>query len=379
LPEKSRLYNIKEIENHCSNQETSLPTNHRKPREGLTKFGPRWHNNLKKIKIGENQGIAYIGLPEEFAGDMTAYQLHPALLDTAIASSTSKDEDLFLPFSFKRIVIKSPLPRKLISHIKYSGNNENKKEFLNKNITIMDDQGNELIQIEDYTLIAVSRDKISNIEQGGDSLHYPAELGLPREAIKDIDQSQIQKDLLKYGILPTEGVEVFKRILGYTTPQVVVSTVDLTTRFESLHSFGRLPSTGLPEEGRHSASTQSRPELSIPYIAPKNEMEKLLVEIWQNYLGIKQVGINDNFFELGATSLSIIQVNGIIKETIKKDIPVVTMYKYPTVRELAQYLIQEDGGEALLHEELNQLQTVYEGKNKLRQRKQRVNGGEYDY
>ena len=40
----------------------------------------------------------------------------------------------------------------------------------------------------------------------------------------------------------------------------------------------------------------------IAYIAPRNEIEEAVANIWQEILGIEQIGIYDNFFELGGNS-----------------------------------------------------------------------------
>jgi hypothetical protein len=72
------------------------------------------------------------------------------------------------------------------------------------------------------------------------------------------------------------------------------------------------------------------------------------------------VGIHDNFFELGATSLDIIQANSQLKEIFNMEIPAVTMYSYSTVHSLAEYLTRREtkeippvGGDENI-EELNQ-------------------------
>ena len=52
-----------------------------------------------------------------------------------------------------------------------------------------------------------------------------------------------------------------------------------------------------------TASRFVRPDLPTPYAAPGNEEEAKLAEIWEEVLGVKQVGIHDNFFELGGHSL----------------------------------------------------------------------------
>jgi amino acid adenylation domain-containing protein len=85
-----------------------------------------------------------------------------------------------------------------------------------------------------------------------------------------------------------------------------------------------------------------RPTLQINYVAPQNELEQAIAGVWQTALAVEQVGIDDNFFELGGHSLLVIQVQQALQSSLKRDIAVIDLFKYPTVRSLAQYLTQHD-------------------------------------
>ena len=74
------------------------------------------------------------------------------------------------------------------------------------------------------------------------------------------------------------------------------------------------------------------------YVPPRNEAESKMVDIWKEVLQLEKVGIHDNYFDLGGTSFEIIRINSKLKEIFQMDIPVVTMFRYPTVRSLTQYL-----------------------------------------
>jgi amino acid adenylation domain-containing protein len=87
------------------------------------------------------------------------------------------------------------------------------------------------------------------------------------------------------------------------------------------------------------------------FIAPTNELEALIASIWKSVLLIDRVGINDNFFDLGGNSLNIVQVNNRLKEELKRDIPIVSLFQYPTVHSLGKYLRQENSdGDTRDHE-----------------------------
>ena len=76
------------------------------------------------------------------------------------------------------------------------------------------------------------------------------------------------------------------------------------------------------------------------FAAPANEIEEKIQGIWSRVLGRSKTrtGIHDNFFDLGGNSLSIIHVSQQLKTEFKKDIPVVMLFRYPTVHTLAGYL-----------------------------------------
>jgi amino acid adenylation domain-containing protein len=74
------------------------------------------------------------------------------------------------------------------------------------------------------------------------------------------------------------------------------------------------------------------------FVAPGTRLEKELAEIWGSVLGLDQVGIEDNFFDLGGTSLMGMQVMTRIQKRYDPDLRAVLLYQYPTIKALANYL-----------------------------------------
>ncbi len=74
------------------------------------------------------------------------------------------------------------------------------------------------------------------------------------------------------------------------------------------------------------------------YVAPRTQVEELLVEIWAKVLGKEQVGVHDNFFELGGHSLLATQLVSRIRDTFQIDVPVRNLFEAPTVEQLARYI-----------------------------------------
>ena len=75
-------------------------------------------------------------------------------------------------------------------------------------------------------------------------------------------------------------------------------------------------------------------------VAPKSEVEKLLAGIWSEILGVEDIGIDDSFFELGGGSLTLVRVQSMIGERAHRDIPIIVLFRYPTIRALSSYLVE---------------------------------------
>jgi acyl transferase domain-containing protein len=136
------------------------------------------------------------------------------------------------------------------------------------------------------------------------------EVGMAVDIPAPVGLKKAREENLKQGILSNEGVDVFNRILSAPLPQVVVSTRDLRIR---LAQPDQLESPTDAEQSSKTvseepASRHSRPNLSNTYVAPETEMQQTIAEVWQELLGIDQVGIYDNFFDLGGHSLLATQV-----------------------------------------------------------------------
>jgi acyl carrier protein len=76
-------------------------------------------------------------------------------------------------------------------------------------------------------------------------------------------------------------------------------------------------------------------------VAPNTAAEKSLAEIWCGVLGLNQVGIEDNFFDLGGTSILGLQMVARTQKKFGTNLRAVKLYQYPTIRALAEYLIQK--------------------------------------
>ncbi|MBE7384655.1 MAG: SDR family NAD(P)-dependent oxidoreductase [Leptolyngbya sp. SIO1E4] len=145
-----------------------------------------------------------------------------------------------------------------------------------------------------------------------------------------------QTGLTKFIVTPEEGVDAFQRILsrGEFYHQIVVSTGDLQLRLKKWTSPRSLRDKAIDSR----ASLYQRPDLQSAYLAPRNEIEQKLADIWQEMLGIKQVGIHDNFFELGGDSLVMMQLISQVRKAFHVELSMDSLFSKGTVAEIAQYI-----------------------------------------
>jgi amino acid adenylation domain-containing protein len=83
------------------------------------------------------------------------------------------------------------------------------------------------------------------------------------------------------------------------------------------------------------APERGQPEGGEGYVAPRTAVEQVLAAIWAKVLGVGRVGVHDNFFDLGGHSLLATQVISRMREELKTDLPVATLFERPRVAELA--------------------------------------------
>jgi amino acid adenylation domain-containing protein len=137
----------------------------------------------------------------------------------------------------------------------------------------------------------------------------------------------------------------------------IVASGEITTSALKEYLAGMLPAYMIPAHivklekmpvtpnGKLDRKALPEPEASseAQYVPPKTEIEKVVADTWKQILKLDKIGIHDNFFDLGGNSLTVIQLNELLKETLEVDVPVVVMFERLTISSFIRYLEQEDG------------------------------------
>ncbi|HZG05137.1 MAG TPA: phosphopantetheine-binding protein, partial [Streptomyces sp.] len=117
-----------------------------------------------------------------------------------------------------------------------------------------------------------------------------------------------------------------ERLPEYMVPSAFVVLPELP-----LTPNGKVDRAALPEPDG------ARPELETVYVAPGDDLERSLAEIWADLLGVRRVGVHDNVFDLGGHSLLMVEFRNRVA-ALGHRLSMVELFQYPTVGSLAEYL-----------------------------------------
>ena len=124
--------------------------------------------------------------------------------------------------------------------------------------------------------------------------------------------------------------EIGKSLPDYMLPSAIFVLPSLPVT-----KNGKIDYKALPKLGR------DRPEL-VAYVEPSTSTERILSDLWAQALDVRKVGILDNFFDLGGTSVTAVRVVVQIRKSCGREIPIGALFEAPTIQELA---IRIDAGE----------------------------------
>ena len=292
-------------------------------------LGPHW-DCLESVRVGKDEALAVLALPEPFAAEVGTYGLHPSLLDMATAIAAlflrASSDELFLPFGYQEVSIRGPLPRRIISQVwrKGGGGSERTMTFGGR---ILDEQGQEWLSFDDYTMA-----------RAGSMLGASEERGA----------------LL---IQPWQGARIFERVLSQFQPQVLVCPREFEVRVAQHEASIRLLMGAMEGRSGSAPVIHERPALTSKYAAPINDVQRRIAQQWQEFLGLDRVGVHDSFFELGGSSLRMVEMRRRLERTFQVEIPLQTVMEHPTIARLALVITQLTLGddEASIVAQLEQL------------------------
>lgn len=158
-------------------------------------------------------------------------------------------------------------------------------------------------------------------------------------------------------VMAREDVPGDKRLVGYVVLDGPLNEPESTLR-DALRV--KLPEWMVPQHvvvlddlprtpnGKTDRKRLPAPDIaasSAEYVAPASDIEETLAAVWQEVLRRPEVGVEDNFFDLGGHSLLTVRVQSLLRERLDRVVPITDLFRFPTIRALANRLGSDEGGQ----------------------------------
>ncbi|WP_160647578.1 non-ribosomal peptide synthetase [Chengkuizengella marina] len=159
-------------------------------------------------------------------------------------------------------------------------------------------------------------------------LQHPA---VREVVVIDFLDASSNKSLVAYLVSDREmPLMEFRDFLGVALPEYMIPSYIVYMASIPLTVNGKVDRQSLPDP-------QQNIRRIIEYSAPRNEVEKILVKTWQEVLGVEQLGIHDNFFNLGGDSIKAIIIAAHLQKYQMK-VSMTTFFQNPTIAEISSYV-----------------------------------------
>jgi amino acid adenylation domain-containing protein len=135
----------------------------------------------------------------------------------------------------------------------------------------------------------------------------------------------------------TPTTSALRRALAERLPDYMVPSRYVVLNALPVTPTGKLDRRALPSPGH------LRPALDSAFLSPRSSSEKALVEIWADVLDLDEVGIHDDFFDLGGDSLRAAELLAEVETRFGRRLPDTVLLQAPTVEQLARIVSQDDG------------------------------------
>jgi aspartate racemase len=143
-----------------------------------------------------------------------------------------------------------------------------------------------------------------------------------------------EKKLVAYVVAQPQGYSLseLRTFLQGKLPAYMLPSAFVPMSSLPLSPNGKVDRAALPAPEVVSNNTAETPA------APQTEIERKIASVWQRVLGLKQVNLEDNFFDVGGDSLQLLEAHAELQKTVSPDLVVTDLFEYPTVRALAKHL-----------------------------------------
>jgi acyl-coenzyme A synthetase/AMP-(fatty) acid ligase/acyl carrier protein len=143
------------------------------------------------------------------------------------------------------------------------------------------------------------------------------------------DRRLVAYVIAKPGASPSASL--LREVLSGKMPSYMVPANFVFLDRFPLTSNGKIDRKALPP-------VESDAQVIDPVSRPGNDMENTLASIWAEALGLERIGVERNYFDLGASSLMVAEVHSRLQQHLQQEISLVDLFQFPTVRALSTHL-----------------------------------------
>lgn len=288
------------------------------PEHPFVRFGPRWQAEKTVVQYQGNRVLS-ASLNAQCVGDLHHYNFHPALHDLAVGVAQSVAEsntasEMLVPFSYRNLILYSPIPGHVVVDCELL---ENTADFVTLAMRFFTPQGQLLASVGELSMRRIVPSLFETIDS----------------SLPGLDSNE--------SLTLAEGIDAIEALLSAPfEANVVVSKVPV----EQVLAAAR--KSALPVDSEGGGEDDNRPELSTELKLPDTETEHTLAEIWSTSLGVRPVGVTDDFFELGGNSLLLARCATRAQKALGKSVAIRDLFDDPSVGRWASLFSSDEvGGE----------------------------------
>lgn len=156
-----------------------------------------------------------------------------------------------------------------------------------------------------------------------------------RDAVVVARDDGAGKRLVAYVVPLPADAAALRRALAVKLPDWMLPAAMVGLDALPLTPNGKVDRRSLPAPRAAAPLTQE---------TPGSRLEALLLDVWRSVLGTQSVGLNDNFFDRGGSSLQLMAVHAGLTRQLGRNVDVVTLFRFPTIAGLAAHLGDATGG-----------------------------------
>jgi acyl-coenzyme A synthetase/AMP-(fatty) acid ligase/acyl carrier protein len=162
--------------------------------------------------------------------------------------------------------------------------------------------------------------------------------GVREAAVIDREDHPGQRRLVAYVVLRTDPrptVSELRRALSRTLAPHMIPSAFVTVDAIPRNTHDKLDRRALPAPGT------ARPQLDVAMVRPRTPIESTLVVIWAEVLGLDEIGLHDDFFDLGGDSLLAVGMLARVQERLGAELALGVLFEAPTVAQIADRVVEQ--------------------------------------